>query len=75
MARITKEEKQEYIMYVENQYDLLMNIKEERNISYGELSYIENLKLKELKNLDKEINDELLRITKLLEENGYSTEN
>ena len=75
MARITKEEKQEYIMYVENQYDLLMNIKEERNISYGELSYIENLKLKELKDLDKEINDELLRITKLLEDNGYSTEN
>lgn len=75
MARITKEEKQEYIMYVENQYDLLMNIKEERNISYGELYYIENLKLKDLKDLDKEINDELLRITKLLEDYGYSTEN
>lgn len=75
MAKITKEEKQEYIMYVENQYDLLMNIKEERGISYGELYYIENLKLKDLKDLDKEINDELLRITKLLEDNGYSTEN
>lgn len=63
-----KEERQEYIMYLENRYDLLMRIKEERNISYGEIAYIEGLNKKGLNDLEEEINEELLRIYDLLKE-------
>lgn len=63
-----KEERQEYIMYLENKYDLLMRIKEERNISYGEIAYIEGLNKKGLNDLEEEINEELLRIYDLLKE-------
>ena len=59
-------EKQEYIIYLENKYDLLMNIKEERGISYGEIAYIESLDKKGLEDLEDEIQKELLRIYDLL---------
>lgn len=61
-----KQEKQEYLMYVEDRYDLLMNIKEERGISYGEITYIEGLNKKELKDFEEETEEELLRIYDLL---------
>lgn len=61
-----KQEKQEYIMHVQNLYDMLMNIKEERDISYGELAYIEKLKKKQLEDFEAEIYEELERIKKIV---------
>lgn len=61
-----KQEKQEYIMHVENLYDTLMNIKEERGISYGEIAYVESLKKKELEELEEEIIEELERIKEIV---------
>lgn len=63
-----KQERQEYIMYLENLYDTLMNIKEERNISYGEIAYIESLNKKGLKDLEEEIQEELERIYNIVKE-------
>ena len=63
-----KQEKQEYIMHIENLYDTLMNIKEERGISYGEIYHIENLKMKELKDLENEIYEELERIIEIVKD-------
>ena len=63
---MSKQEKQEYIMHIENLYDTLMNIKEERGISYGELYHIENLKMKELKDLENELYEELERIKEIV---------
>lgn len=63
---MSKQEKQEYIMHVENLYDTLMNIKEERGISYGEIAYVESLKKKELEKLEEEIIEELERIKEIV---------
>lgn len=63
-----KQERQEYIMHLENLYDTLMNIKEERNISYGEIAYIESLNKKGLKDLEEEIFEELERIYNIVKE-------
>ena len=63
-----KQERQEYVMHIENLYDILMNIKEERNISYGELYYVENLKMKELRELENELNEELERIINIVKD-------
>lgn len=68
---MNKQEKQEYRMYVENKYDLLLKIQEDRNISYGELYYVENLKLKELKEFEQELDNELERIAKIVKEELY----
>lgn len=68
---MNKQEKQEYRMYVENKYDLLVKIQENRNISYGELYYVENLKLRELKAFEKELDVELDRIAKIVKEELY----
>lgn len=68
---MNKQEKQEYRMYVENKYDLLVKIQENRNISYGELYYVENLKLRELKEFEKELDVELDRIAKIVKEELY----
>ena len=66
-----KQERQEYNMMVENKYDLLVRLQEDRNISYGELAYVENCSLKELKDLEEEIDNELERITKIVKEELY----
>ena len=66
-----KQERQEYNMYVENMYDLLVRIQENRGISYGELAYVENCTLKELKDLEAEIDTELERIAKIVKEKLY----
>lgn len=63
---MSKQEKQEYIMHIENLYDALMNIKEERGISYGEIAYVESLKKKELEELEEEIIEELERIKEIV---------
>ena len=65
---MNKQEKEEYRMYVENLYDTMMNIKEERGISYGELYHIQNLKLKELKELEEELNEEMQRIIDIVKD-------
>lgn len=65
---MSKQEKEDYRMYVENLYDTLMNIKEERNISYGELYHIQNLKLKDLKDLEEELNEEMQRIIDIVKD-------
>jgi len=65
---MSKQEKQEYIMYLENLYDTLMNIKEERNISYGEIAYIESLDKKGLEDLENEIIEELERIKNIVKD-------
>lgn len=71
MKRLNKQEMQDYIMYIQNKYDLLVNIQEQRGISYGELNYVESLSLKGLEELEEEIETELSRIAQLLHENGY----
>lgn len=63
---MSKQEKQEYIMHVENLYDALVNIQEQRNISYGEIAYVESLKKKELEELEEEIIEELERIKEIV---------
>ncbi len=65
---MNKQEKEEYRMYVETLYDTMMNIKEERGISYGELYHIQNLKLKELKELEEELNEEMQRIIDIVKD-------
>ena len=67
---MNKEEKQEYIMHIESLYDTLMNIKEERDISYGEIAHIESLGMKQLQDMENEIYEELERIKKIIEELG-----
>ena len=63
-----KQEKQEYIMHIENLYDTIVRIQEDRNISYGELYHIENLKLKELRELENELYEELERIIEIVKD-------
>lgn len=60
--------KEEYKLYVQDIYDKLMLIKEERGISYGEINHIENLTDKELHNLEKEIIKEIMRIEQIIKE-------
>ena len=52
---MSKQEKQEYMMHVENLYDTLVNIQEQRGISYGEIAYVESLKKKELEEYENEL--------------------
>lgn len=63
---MSKQEKQEYIMHIENLYDALVNIQEQRGISYGEIAYVESLKKKELEKLEEEIIEELERIKEIV---------
>ena len=53
------EEKQERLIYLESLYDEYLQKTEKRGLSYGELSYIENLSDKELEELESEILKEL----------------
>ena len=59
---------EEYKLYVQDIYDKLMLIKEERGISYGEINHIENLTEKELHNLENEIIKEIMRIEQIIKE-------
>ena len=59
---------EEYKMYVQDIYDKLMLIKEERGISLGEINHIENLTDEELHNLENEIIKEIMRIEQIIKE-------
>lgn len=52
-------EKEEYLLYIENLYDEYLQRTEKRGISYGELSYIQNLNKKQLQELEKELYKQL----------------
>lgn len=65
-----KQELMEYRLQVENEYDILVRIQEDRDISYGEIAYVESLKKKQLEEFEKELFNEFDRIINILEENG-----
>lgn len=52
---MTKQERQEYNLYIQSIYDEYLWKTEKRSISYGELNYIESLKIKQLKEIEKEL--------------------
>lgn len=52
------EEKEEYLREVVNKYDAYLMKTENRGISYGELAYLQSLTLGQLKELDKELENE-----------------
>lgn len=59
MARISKEEKDQYILHIINLYDEWIQKEEKRGASYGELYYIENLNMQELREMEKALYQEL----------------
>lgn len=63
-----KQERQEYVMHIENLFDTIVRIQEDRNISYGEIYYVENLKMKELRELENELYEELERIIEIVKD-------
>ena len=50
-----QEEEQEHKLYVQTLYDELLQHEEKRNISYGEIAYIQDLNENELEKLEEEI--------------------
>ena len=58
------EERQEKIFYINSIYDEYLQKTEKRGLSYGELSYIENLNAEELEELENEIQKELEKLEK-----------
>lgn len=60
--KYNKQEKQEYIMEVQRKYDEYLYLTEKRNISYGELLYIQELKTRNLREFGKELDNELEKL-------------
>ena len=52
-------ELEEYRMYVENLYNEYLEKTDNRNTSYGELFYIQNLSKEELEDMENELIEEL----------------
>lgn len=52
---LNKNYKEEYLLYIQNLYDEYLMKTEKRRISYGELAYIQNLSMKELKKMEEEL--------------------
>lgn len=52
---MSKEEKEERLLNIENLYDEYLQKTENRGISYGEIAYIEGLTEKELNDFEKEL--------------------
>lgn len=50
---------EEHLLYVQSIYDELMQKKENRGISYGELVYLQDLNEKKLNEIENEILEEL----------------
>lgn len=68
-------ELEELRLEVERLYDIVLTAQEDRNISYGELAYIENLSEKELNEMHEECYEELIRIKNVVcSELGYEKE-
>lgn len=59
-----QEERREKILYINSIYDEYLQKIEKRGLSYGELSYIENLSVEELEELENEILKELEKLEK-----------
>ena len=53
------EEKEEYLLEVVNKYDEYLQKTENRDISYGELAYLQSLSKGQLKEFEKELDKEL----------------
>ena len=58
---MTKQEMDEYRMYVTNKYDEHLMETEKRGVSWGEVAYIGGLKKRELEALEKELDEEALK--------------
>lgn len=56
---LNKNYKEEYLLYIQNLYDEYLIKTEKRGISYGEIVYIQNLSMKELKKMEEELLQEL----------------
>ena len=61
---MTKEERAEFNMAVENAYDEVLQAQEGRGISWGEVAYIEGLSLKDARALLEECYTELEKLGK-----------
>ena len=64
MGRMTKDEVEEYRMYVMDKYDEYLMETEGRGMSWGELAHIGDLKVKDLRGLEREIDREMAKIKK-----------
>lgn len=49
----------EYLLYIQSLYDKYLSKTENRNISYGEIYWIQNLSKNELANLENELSEAL----------------
>ena len=49
----------EYLLYIQSLYDKYLGKTENRNISYGEIYWIQNLSKNELANLENELSEVL----------------
>lgn len=59
MITTTKEDFEEYQLYIISLYDEYIYTTEKRGASYGEIAYLQNLKEQELEELESEILKEL----------------
>ena len=59
---MSKEELEEYRLYVQSRYDEYIQATEKRGASYGEVAYIEGLSEKELDDMCAELDEELKKL-------------
>lgn len=59
---MSKEELEEYRLYVQSRYDEYIQATEKRGASYGEVAYIEGLNEKELDDMCAELDEELKKL-------------
>lgn len=62
MIDITREELEEYRLYVQSRYDEYIQATEKRGASWGEVAYIEGLNKKELDDMCAELDEELKKL-------------
>ena len=59
---MSKEELEEYRLYVQSRYDEYIQATEKRGASWGEVAYIEGLNEKELDDMCAELDEELKKL-------------
>ncbi len=59
---MSKEELEEYRLYVQSRYDEYIQATEKRGASWGEVAYIEGLSEKELDDMCAELDDKLKQL-------------
>lgn len=59
---MSKEELEEYRLYVQSRYDEYIQATEKRGASWGEVAYIEGLSEKELDDMCAELDEELKKL-------------